>query len=68
MAPPRTGRPILIRIHDDTIAEIDRWAAEAGCESRSEAVRRLLRAGLDLHPATGQPAVVDDGAGRFSPL
>ena len=61
MAPPRTGRPILIRITDETIEQIDRWAAEAGCESRSEAVRRLLRQALDQ-------AEADDGAGRVSAL
>ena len=46
---PATGRmPMFpLRIEDSLMAEVDAWARKEGLEiSRSEALRRLVRAGL----------------------
>lgn len=41
MAPPRIGTAILVRIPDDVLAAIDRYATDNGI-SRAEAIRHAL--------------------------
>jgi metal-responsive CopG/Arc/MetJ family transcriptional regulator len=38
---PSTGTPVHIRLPDELLARIDRWADEQGL-TRAEAIRRLL--------------------------
>jgi Arc/MetJ-type ribon-helix-helix transcriptional regulator len=49
---PATGRdPVsAIRLSPDLIATIDKWAARNDVSSRSEAIRRLVEAGLGEAP------------------
>ncbi|ATN87217.1 transcriptional repressor [Mycobacterium phage Arib1] len=42
---PEVGRPINVRLGDELLAEVDRWAAAEGI-ARAEAIRHLLRRGL----------------------
>jgi metal-responsive CopG/Arc/MetJ family transcriptional regulator len=47
--PPPTGKtPVTaLRIPDDVIVRIDRWARANGIASRSEAIRRMIDIVLD---------------------
>src|SRR5262245_29735985 len=52
--PKRSGRPatgddpaMSVRLPASLIASIDKWAKEAGADDRSEAIRRLVEAGLE---------------------
>jgi hypothetical protein len=43
------GQPMLVRMHDQQIADIDAWiAAQDGDISRPEAIRRLAEIGLSF--------------------
>ena len=43
-----SGQPMLVRMHDQQIADIDAWiAAQDGDISRPEAIRRLAEIGLE---------------------
>lgn len=43
-----TGQPIIVRMHDPQITDIDAWiAAQDGDISRPEAIRRLAEIGLE---------------------
>lgn len=46
MAPARVGTPILVRIPDDMLAEIDKRRVATG-QNRAEAIRKMLRHALD---------------------
>jgi hypothetical protein len=54
--PKKRGRPstggrdplYAVRIHDALVLAVDRWAAENGSPSRSDALRRLIELGLSF--------------------
>ena len=55
-----------MRLPAELTAEIDRWAAQANFNSRSEAIRRLVELGLAVAPATSNHS--PDAASRASKL
>jgi len=58
--PKRRGRPatgkdplVSLRIPEERLAEVERWAAQQeGAPGRSEAIRRLVEKGLSTAPPT----------------
>lgn len=49
--PPPTGKgnQIQVRIHDDLLVPLDKFAAEQNDPSRPEAIRRILRDWLEVN-------------------
>jgi hypothetical protein len=58
-------RPLGIRLTDDELRAIDDWRFEHRAPNRAEAVRRLLRLGLQATVGTATSPVV--GAKRGDP-
>jgi hypothetical protein len=46
------------KVHAGTVEEIENYREEEGIESRSEAIRRLIRTGLDGNRSSGTDAAV----------
>lgn len=52
MPPPRTDKKatrIHVMLDEDELAQIDEYFHEARLKNRSEAIRRLLKSGLEMH-------------------
>lgn len=43
------SKPVMVRMHQQTVSDIDRWIGQQGAPfmTRPEAIRRLLKMGLD---------------------
>jgi len=45
--PEEVGEPICVRLEDDLVKEIDKFQKEMGYSYRTEAIRKLLKMGLE---------------------
>ena|SRR5271155_3441665 len=69
--PKKRGRPATgkdpfygVRMPDDLVAAVDKWAAENCASSRSDAIRRLIEVGLKRRGAAPAPRQPIKGSRR----
>lgn len=56
---PEIGRPVNLRLGEDLLAEVDAYATDHDVK-RPEAVRRLIRLGLQRRPGRGKRTDLKD--------